>query len=176
VPCTCKQRDELTWYSSNGLKVNSYLCSSCTTFHIIAGPRAAKIDEAAGVAFLPSHSQPFNNNLIPAHATHAQVSSPSSPRHSKTDDGLYSHSFSTPPSFPTRVITPSIPSWSNIQTTRSTTTAGHGPTTRLLQPRQCHPCTPQTCHQGQSLLPPSRRADRQCDDTARGEATLELAL
>jgi hypothetical protein len=96
------------------------------------------------------------------------------PRHSKTDDGLYSHSFSTPP-FPTRVTTPSIPSWSNIQTTRSTTTAGHGHTIRLLQPRQCHPCTPQTCQPGQNPLLPSRRADRQCDDTARGEATLELA-
>jgi hypothetical protein len=155
--------------------ISGWTHSSCTTFHIIAGPRAAKIDKAGrGSSFLPSHSQPFNNNLIPAHAiAHVQVSSPSSPRHSKTDDGLYSHSFSTP-SFPTRVII--IPSWSNIQITRSTTTAGHGPITLLLQPRQCHQCTLQTCQPSQNLLPPSHRADRQCDDTARGEATLELAL
>ena len=69
-----------------------------------------------------------------------------------------------------------IPSWNNIQTTRSTTPADHGPTTLLLQPRPCPPCTQQTCQSDQNLLPHLRRAGLQCDGTARGEAILELAL
>jgi hypothetical protein len=93
-----------------------------------------------------------------------------------SDDGLCSHSFSAQ-HLPTP--TPSIvSSWiDNIRTTLSTTAAGHGPITRLLlRPHLYHPCTAQTCPSGQNLLPLRRSAGRLCDDTARGEATLEPAL
>jgi hypothetical protein len=124
---------------------------------------------------IPSH---FNNNLIPAHAI-AHAAQVPSPRHRLTyhHDGLCSHSFITPPSFPT--LTPSsVSSWiDNTQTTRSTTAAGHGPTTRLLlRPRHYRPCTARTCPPDQNQPRLLRRAGLQCDDTARGEATLELAL
>jgi hypothetical protein len=106
------------------------------------------------------------------------MSKSSSPRHRFTihHDGLCSHSFSTP-LFPTPTPTV-VSSWiDNTQTTRSTTTAGHGPTTRpLLRPRHSPPCTPQTCQPGRNLLRLPHRADLQCDGTVRGEATLERAL
>jgi len=123
-------------------------------------------DKATGVSILPFPAP----SHLPSNTCHAIATQVSSQRHRFTyhDDRLYSHSFST--------LT-TVSSWiDNTQITHSTTTAGHGPTTRLLQTRHYPPFTAQTCQQNPSQQLLLHRAGLRCDGIAREEATLELAL